>query len=433
MTSCHPLAILIRNQREPMTLDELKARTNYEADELELALSALEVSGEIDSKQVNGESIWWASSEEADVNHIPQGDILRTFCDSGPIGFAIVNADEEIVFANARLEATLGISHTDLIGTNLRTQWENDIWRMYHEDGTDMGPSEWPVSRVLETGEPEFGCEHWMEFPDGTERWVRTNVAPLRTADDTSTTHVIVCCEDLTDVKHREDKLTSEDSRYLKLSSEQILRPFLDAADGNPQVDVNEVIQTDVVDEIVQYVTVEGVPVKDAKEIFENEFSGVDNVRLVKNINGKCRFELVTSGPTLSSIFNEYGGKLHSIVDTQDPGEPCIVGELPGDLDHKPVIRDGAELYSDLELESQELAYSPQLLYDIVADDLTDKQFFALQAAYYSGYFESPRETDGNELADRFGISRQAINNRLRKAQETVIHHLFESSGEAGR
>lgn len=55
------------------------------------------------------------------------------------------------------------------------------------------------------------------------------------------------------------------------------------------------------------------------------------------------------------------------------------------------------------------------------AYDLSEKQAEALQAAFQAGYFEVPRETDLQRLADQFDISEQALSERLRRGVSSVL------------
>ncbi|MFC6737137.1 helix-turn-helix domain-containing protein, partial [Halolamina salina] len=52
---------------------------------------------------------------------------------------------------------------------------------------------------------------------------------------------------------------------------------------------------------------------------------------------------------------------------------------------------------------------------------LSEKQAEALQEALRAGYFEVPRETDLERLADRFDISEQALSERLRRGVSSVL------------
>jgi predicted DNA binding protein len=106
---------------------------------------------------------------------------------------------------------------------------------------------------------------------------------------------------------------------------------------------------------------------------------------------------------------------------------------VPGDVSPRHVLKELRTIYADVELVSQELVYSPRLLYDIVEGALTERQFAALQTAYYGGYFDTPRGSTGDELAERIGITRQTFNQHLRKAERAVFARLFEASGAASR
>ncbi len=60
--------------------------------------------------------------------------------------------------------------------------------------------------------------------------------------------------------------------------------------------------------------------------------------------------------------------------------------------------------------------------------DLTDRQREVLHTAYESGFFESPRETTGVELADRLGVSQPTVTHHLREAQRRLFDALFQST-----
>lgn len=53
--------------------------------------------------------------------------------------------------------------------------------------------------------------------------------------------------------------------------------------------------------------------------------------------------------------------------------------------------------------------------------NLTPNQREALVLALHRGYFATPREVDLEELADGLGITRQALSNRIRRANEKVL------------
>ncbi|WP_247729207.1 helix-turn-helix domain-containing protein [Halovivax limisalsi] len=61
---------------------------------------------------------------------------------------------------------------------------------------------------------------------------------------------------------------------------------------------------------------------------------------------------------------------------------------------------------------------------------LTPEQREALVAAFEHGYFEIPRRTSMEELADELGISHQALSERLRRAYETLVDAELQPAGE---
>jgi predicted DNA binding protein len=59
---------------------------------------------------------------------------------------------------------------------------------------------------------------------------------------------------------------------------------------------------------------------------------------------------------------------------------------------------------------------------------LTTRQFDALRLAYIEGYFEVPRQSSLEELADELDISPQAVSERLRRAQFRLLENALSSA-----
>lgn len=62
---------------------------------------------------------------------------------------------------------------------------------------------------------------------------------------------------------------------------------------------------------------------------------------------------------------------------------------------------------------------------------LSEKQAEALEEARAAGYFEVPRETDLETLADRLGVSEQAVSERIRRGLSTVLATTFADRDES--
>ena len=87
--------------------------------------------------------------------------------------------------------------------------------------------------------------------------------------------------------------------------------------------------------------------------------------------------------------------------------------------------REGLHRYAEF-CEEHDLTFDLQSVYRAEAGredtyGLTDVQRETLLAAVEAGYFAIPRETSTEELADRLGISSQAVSERLRRGTETLI------------
>ena len=62
--------------------------------------------------------------------------------------------------------------------------------------------------------------------------------------------------------------------------------------------------------------------------------------------------------------------------------------------------------------------------------DLTDRQREVVETALESGYFEWPRETSSEELAEKLGITRGTCLEHLRKAESKLLHEAIDSMDE---
>lgn len=62
-----------------------------------------------------------------------------------------------------------------------------------------------------------------------------------------------------------------------------------------------------------------------------------------------------------------------------------------------------------------------------IRDRLTPKQAAALKTAYARGYYDWPRKSSAEELAETLGISAPTLHYRLRKAHDAVVGSLFDA------
>lgn len=151
------------------------------------------------------------------------------------------------------------------------------------------------------------------------------------------------------------------------------------------------------------------------------------DVRLLSSVGGRHRVEVHAPSDSLNSIVREFDGIVRSLA-IDEEGASLVV-EFPPDVDAPAVVRSVRERYPELELVAGRRIVTPGVVRRVVSEGLTTRQLTALRLAYYGGYFERPRLSTGEELADRMGISKQTFHEHLRKAHATVFETLFEHDG----
>jgi predicted DNA binding protein len=62
-----------------------------------------------------------------------------------------------------------------------------------------------------------------------------------------------------------------------------------------------------------------------------------------------------------------------------------------------------------------------------VAEDLTDRQRAALEAAVHSGFFEWPRDASGEDVAAALGVAPSTFHQHLRAAERKVFESLLRT------
>jgi len=116
-----------------------------------------------------------------------------------PVGIVVLDAEGDITRTNSRAEELLGLSRRKMEGKG----YEHPDWDIWDEAGNPIPREDHPITGVFETGETITGFTHGITLPDGSERWLSSNVAPIKT-EDGSIEQIIVALEDVTVPKRLE-------------------------------------------------------------------------------------------------------------------------------------------------------------------------------------------------------------------------------------
>ncbi|WP_255169776.1 helix-turn-helix domain-containing protein [Natrononativus amylolyticus] len=420
----------LETPREPLRTEEVEDALGADGEPIDDVLSALAAQGRLETKRFGDrDRVWWRSrgtrGEEWRIRSLTDTLVDRVL-EVSPIGIIVVDPAGQMRFANERAMETLGLTREEITA---RT-FDNPDWEIYYDDGTPVPTEENPVARVLKTKAPVFGFEHWIALPDGSERWLSSNSAPVFD-DEGEVDFVVVGFEDATELKRREEKLTSDHVRLLELRADRAAVPpsLRDSSDGEIRIDVTSIV-TLPEGRAIQYMSTEDLSASEFVTAVE-EVPHYFNVRLLSTSGGRTRVEAHAEPATVSEVFQSLGGRARAVI--IDAEAVRFLGEIPGDVEPRAVLKGVRFFHPEVELLCQELVYSPRVLQRVVEEALTDRQFAALETAYYGGYFDSPRASTGDELAAHFGVTRQTFNQHLRKAERVVFEHLFEKSGEDAR
>ncbi|QKY19508.1 GAF domain-containing protein [Halolamina sp. CBA1230] len=141
-------------------------------------------------------------------------------------------------------------------------------------------------------------------------------------------------------------------------------------------------------------------------------------------------FEALLASPPLLSAIGAAGGRF--VEATVTDGDLHVRMQLPHDVDVHELLDTVREQYGDATLVSkQEVSTTqPKALSDddVALEELTDRRVEVLRTAYHAGYFEWPRGTSGEGVAELLDISPPTFSQHLRAAERSVFGTLFEES-----
>jgi len=179
--------------------------------------------------------------------------------------------------------------------------------------------------------------------------------------------------------------------------------------------------------DIVTYVRAEGADV-DAVCSTLAESDDVTDVRVVSEGDATV-LECTLTGSSILFPLREYGATLESL--RADSGDGTVAVTVSPDADVRTVVErvehdyPGASLAAKRRRDARtDAAPAPAPF----TEDLTDRQQETLEAAYAAGYFEWPRDSTAEEVADSMGISAPTLHSHLRKAQNRVLRAVLEDA-----
>ena len=150
----------------------------------------------------------------------------------------------------------------------------------------------------------------------------------------------------------------------------------------------------------------------------------------VREAGERWNFEIRLKDPPLLTTLASVGGKIVSAH--LEDGSYQLTIHLSPNTEVRRVVEAITEEYPTASLlrRRQKTRADDQMstVEQTLAAELTDRQRTAIEAAYHSGFFEWPRDVNGEALADSLGVTPPTFHQHLRKAERKLLEAVLTDS-----
>ncbi|GAB7119828.1 bacterio-opsin activator domain-containing protein [Natrinema pallidum] len=178
-----------------------------------------------------------------------------------------------------------------------------------------------------------------------------------------------------------------------------------------------------------QYVTVDGL---DGETVLEKarDHESIEQCRLIHDGEESCTLEMQLAKSGVRTLAN-HGATIRDVTVESGIGT-CLV-EVSQDADVREIAEALTVIYENTELVARREVDRPVRTAaqrrSRILDRLTDRQLTTLRLAYYGGFFDWPRESTGEEIAEAMDISPPTMHQHLRKGLKAILEEFFENGG----
>jgi len=222
----------------------------------------------------------------------------------------------------------------------------------------------------------------------------------------------------------RKRALMSDEVMELELRIPELIRPGdLPATDGTVRIDR----VTPIGDETF---LLYGQATGDAIEVvrgLNEQLPGWDKLDVFTEQPNETRFEQQLSDTPVATIVADHGGNFTG--GTIEGGAFTGTVQLPVGTDIRWLLDVLKNEYPDIQVVRQQqvrrgTAESGDITSSL-AENLTDRQRVVAEAAYFGGYFDSPRLQSGEDVAESLDIRAATFHQHIRKAERKLFELVF--------
>ncbi|WP_435359352.1 bacterio-opsin activator domain-containing protein [Haloarchaeobius sp. DFWS5] len=156
---------------------------------------------------------------------------------------------------------------------------------------------------------------------------------------------------------------------------------------------------------------------------------GIDDVSVIADdADDESLLELQVSGLTVAVVAGDFGARVRRA--SADGSTLTLRVELPRELQVREFVGYLQRHFSTPELLARRDIDQPtrtrREFRAALEEALTEKQLETLRTAHTSGYFEWPRESTGEEIAESLGVTQPTVNRHLRASERKLFEMLFK-------
>ncbi|MFC6716236.1 bacterio-opsin activator domain-containing protein [Natrialbaceae archaeon GCM10025810] len=182
-------------------------------------------------------------------------------------------------------------------------------------------------------------------------------------------------------------------------------------------------------DHLVQFVRISDPDeaIIDSIPSLEERWASIEALSVLSEGDETVLLELTVAETPLFEVLSSYEVGLTSA--TARDGVTTIVLDVPQRVETRALIEAISDDYPETALHARRETTQTRTdgRFDAELErHLTDRQFEALQAAHYSGFFQWPRESTGENLADALDVSPPTYHYHLRAAQRKLVSLAFD-------
>jgi predicted DNA binding protein len=169
------------------------------------------------------------------------------------------------------------------------------------------------------------------------------------------------------------------------------------------------------------------IPERDPSSV-RDRVGSMRRVRSVSAVSDVGLYEVVATGPTLVRTLANQGGRLGDLTATKSGVEVTV--QLAAATDVRTFVEQLESHHEGVTLGARRdratHARHGNTMRSALEDRLTDRQMEVLRTAYLSGFFEWPRTTSGEDVAEMLGITQPTVNRHLRVSERKLFELLFD-------